>query len=218
MANNKNERTRILKIASDLFETRGYNNVTIRDIATQAGIGRGNLYYYFKKKEDMLHEHGSITCKKINWYIEHFIDSNLNWKIYFALQLELYDIICKNDDYVPQLLVDTYYSTDSILDNMVKSYYKYNLQYIENNPVLEKKLFLGMRISYLLYLDWLYYSHKNNQLIPERVQNAIKQGLYYLDVDSNEINKTLVSTNKLIELVNIENFMKIIYDKEYEKY
>lgn len=218
MANNKNERARILKIASDLFESRGYNNVTVRDIATQAGIGRGNLYYYFKKKEDMLYEHGLITCKKINWYIEHFIYSELNWKIYFALQLELYDIICNNDDYVPQLLIDTYYSTNSILDNMVQSYYKYSLQHIDNNPTLEKNLFFGMRISYLLYLDWIYYSHKNNLLIPERVQNAIKQGLYYLNVDSSDINNTLISTNKLIETVNIEDFMTIIYDKEYGKY
>ena len=44
----------ILKISTKLFLDQGYDNTTIRQIAEASGIGRGHLYYYFKKKEDIL--------------------------------------------------------------------------------------------------------------------------------------------------------------------
>ncbi|WP_025683581.1 TetR/AcrR family transcriptional regulator [Paenibacillus maysiensis] len=34
--------------------SQGYSITTIRQIAEAAQIGRGHLYYYFKKKEDIL--------------------------------------------------------------------------------------------------------------------------------------------------------------------
>ena len=44
----------ILKISTELFLNQGYDKTTIRQIAEKSGIGRGHLYYYFKKKEDIL--------------------------------------------------------------------------------------------------------------------------------------------------------------------
>ncbi|UPA29700.1 TetR/AcrR family transcriptional regulator [Terrisporobacter glycolicus] len=44
----------ILKISTGLFLNQGYDKTTIRQIAEQCGIGRGHLYYYFRKKEDIL--------------------------------------------------------------------------------------------------------------------------------------------------------------------
>ena len=40
----------ILKISTKLFLDQGYDNTTIRQIAEASGIGRGHLYYYFRKK------------------------------------------------------------------------------------------------------------------------------------------------------------------------
>ena len=40
----------ILKISTELFLNQGYDKTTIRQIAEESGIGRGHLYYYFKKK------------------------------------------------------------------------------------------------------------------------------------------------------------------------
>lgn len=44
----------ILKVSTELFLNQGYDKTTIRQIAEASGIGRGHLYYYFKKKEDIL--------------------------------------------------------------------------------------------------------------------------------------------------------------------
>ncbi|MDL2253009.1 TetR/AcrR family transcriptional regulator [Ruminococcaceae bacterium OttesenSCG-928-I18] len=47
-------RQEILDAAKALFNKRGFNGVSTRDIAGALGISKGNLTYYFKKKEDIL--------------------------------------------------------------------------------------------------------------------------------------------------------------------
>ncbi|MBN2651869.1 MAG: TetR/AcrR family transcriptional regulator [Spirochaetales bacterium] len=44
----------ILKATRKLFATRGYGNCKIQDVAEAAGMSTGNIYWYFKGKEDLL--------------------------------------------------------------------------------------------------------------------------------------------------------------------
>jgi AcrR family transcriptional regulator len=50
----RDTRQMILETAKDLFNQRGFNVVSIRDIAGAIGISKGNLTYHFKKKEDIM--------------------------------------------------------------------------------------------------------------------------------------------------------------------
>lgn len=50
----ESNRLRIVSAADDLFYTHGYNQTSFSDIAEETGIPRGNFYYYFKTKEDIL--------------------------------------------------------------------------------------------------------------------------------------------------------------------
>jgi AcrR family transcriptional regulator len=52
----KGERNRqhIVAVANRLFYERGYNQTSFTDIADAAEIPRGNFYYYFKTKDDIL--------------------------------------------------------------------------------------------------------------------------------------------------------------------
>lgn len=47
-------RREIVAAANHLFYHRGYNRTSFSDIAAAAGIPRGNFYYYFKSKDDIL--------------------------------------------------------------------------------------------------------------------------------------------------------------------
>jgi len=47
-------RQRIVDAADQLFYSRGYNQTSFSDISDETGIPRGNFYYYFKTKEDIL--------------------------------------------------------------------------------------------------------------------------------------------------------------------
>jgi AcrR family transcriptional regulator len=45
----------ILDAALRLFADRGFNETTVSDIATEAGMATGTVYLYFPSKEDVLH-------------------------------------------------------------------------------------------------------------------------------------------------------------------
>ena len=47
-------RQRIIEAADSLFYRRGYNQTSFQDISDATGIPRGNFYYYFKTKDDIL--------------------------------------------------------------------------------------------------------------------------------------------------------------------
>ena len=47
-------RQRIVDAADRLFYSRGYNQTSFSDISDETGIPRGNFYYYFKTKEEIL--------------------------------------------------------------------------------------------------------------------------------------------------------------------
>jgi TetR/AcrR family transcriptional repressor of nem operon len=47
-------RQRIIEAADSLFYRRGYNQTSFQDISDVTGIPRGNFYYYFKTKDEIL--------------------------------------------------------------------------------------------------------------------------------------------------------------------
>jgi AcrR family transcriptional regulator len=66
MARNPNMREAILSAAEELFSTYGFNAVSIRDIAEEAGANPGSLTYHFKSKDGLLLEIYRRHCGPIN--------------------------------------------------------------------------------------------------------------------------------------------------------
>jgi len=50
----ESNRQRIIQAADTLFYQRGYNQTSFQDISDATDIPRGNFYYYFKTKDDIL--------------------------------------------------------------------------------------------------------------------------------------------------------------------
>jgi len=47
-------RQRIVTAADELFYQKGYENTSFRDISDEVNISRGNFYYHFKSKDEIL--------------------------------------------------------------------------------------------------------------------------------------------------------------------
>jgi TetR/AcrR family fatty acid metabolism transcriptional regulator len=94
------KRRLILKVATEVFAERGFNETTISQIAQKAKIAEGGIYVYFKNKEDLLfsipeermekflsglHEHlAGITgalprLRKLIWYHLNFYEKNKDY-------------------------------------------------------------------------------------------------------------------------------------------
>lgn len=52
--NKKEKRTAILAAAEKLFRERWVHELTLDEIAAEAGVGKGTIYLYFKNKDDLL--------------------------------------------------------------------------------------------------------------------------------------------------------------------
>jgi len=48
-----NKRERLIQAAKDLIHRQGYNKTTLADIADNSGVPLGNVYYYFKTKDEI---------------------------------------------------------------------------------------------------------------------------------------------------------------------
>lgn len=57
---------RMLRTAMDLFNQRGYEHVTVEQIAQAAGQSKGAFYWYFKDKEDCLRQIIAGISRKID--------------------------------------------------------------------------------------------------------------------------------------------------------
>jgi len=47
------KRARLIEAASKMINRQGYNQTTLADIARESDVPLGNIYYYFKTKEDL---------------------------------------------------------------------------------------------------------------------------------------------------------------------
>lgn len=54
MARRSNKRMRLILAANRLFHRQGYERSSIAEIAREAAVPPGNVYYYFKTKEDIV--------------------------------------------------------------------------------------------------------------------------------------------------------------------
>jgi AcrR family transcriptional regulator len=66
MTRNPNMREAILSAAELLFSTNGFNAVSIRDIAQEAGANPGSVTYHFKTKDGLLLEIYRRHCAPMN--------------------------------------------------------------------------------------------------------------------------------------------------------
>ncbi|AFY33089.1 TetR/AcrR family transcriptional regulator [Calothrix sp. PCC 7507] len=69
-------RDRVLDEAEQLFRTRGYNTVTMRDIALEVGIRQASLYYHFKSKEQLFVEVTERMFERHRIGLQQAIDQN----------------------------------------------------------------------------------------------------------------------------------------------
>lgn len=77
-------REKILESALELFNSKGYANVGVREIARILNISPGNLSYHFPKKEDilfgLLENFSSVNNQQYAWFAE-VETTNLNFLI-----------------------------------------------------------------------------------------------------------------------------------------
>lgn len=63
----------ILTAAQEQFAERGYDSVTMREIAKSAGCSHTTIYLYFKDKEDLLHQLSMGPLQSLQAHLESIV-------------------------------------------------------------------------------------------------------------------------------------------------
>jgi AcrR family transcriptional regulator len=72
-ADKASRRTDILSAAKQVFAERGYHATTIADIARQAGLSYGSIYWYYESKEALFHELMSAEAAALREHINEAV-------------------------------------------------------------------------------------------------------------------------------------------------
>ncbi|TQR20558.1 TetR/AcrR family transcriptional regulator [Psychrobacillus vulpis] len=64
----------ILESAGNLFAKKGYDSVTIREIAKEAGCSHTTIYLYFKDKEALLHQLSMPSLQELHIQLKQISD------------------------------------------------------------------------------------------------------------------------------------------------
>src|SRR6476659_5123726 len=60
-------RSRMQKVALELFAEQGYEKTSLREIAGRLGVTKAALYYHFKSKEDIVHSFTDDYFALLDW-------------------------------------------------------------------------------------------------------------------------------------------------------
>src|SRR5881394_1531339 len=70
-------RVEILKSAAAAFRRLGYHGATVEEIAAALHMKKGNLYYYFKNKEEILFACHQYSLDRLTQLLEEVSQSDL---------------------------------------------------------------------------------------------------------------------------------------------
>jgi len=131
----KSERTRqkIIEAANRLFYHKGYHSTSFTDVVNASGVPRGNIYYYYKSKEDILAAALSYRISRI----DHMLQA---WTGQYRTPIERLNRFLE------------------ILPDSIESLVRYgcpmgtlNAELGKNEPELQAKA----KAMFLLFEDWL---------------------------------------------------------------
>ena len=129
-------RSRIQNVALDLFDREGFENVSVEEIAQKAGCSVGNIYHYFKSKDELAIQVTShVDAAYLTLEAEYLADSAhtsreklldfvgqslrisssdpVLYRIYFRVLLELVEL-CRRDGFI-----DARYDGDIAVEYLV---------------------------------------------------------------------------------------------------
>lgn len=140
------ERKKKIIISSiKMFASRGYHHCDIESVATDAGVGKGTVYRYFKDKEDLylksvsfqIHDAANYIIGKLEQFkgddfLEEFIKAHYD---YFKKNDCTYSLIFRDGASVPSKLINAFYDVqksyeDKIFKALSDKFSKYSLRNI----------------------------------------------------------------------------------------
>lgn len=196
MREKKVTKEKIIKMAVRLMAEKGYNAVSMNEIATNLGITKPMLYYHFKNKDEIIKEAFYNKAKEIK-EMKIEIDDNTDIEdIIYQKAISHYNLIKKN----PNVLKCFFKIIDSPKSNPL---HRYAIELRENNikkikdileRLSEKNKIKKENIEYAIYL----------------ISSLISYIMFEMRIKPDNINEKIINNLSKIMAIGIKNLKAII--------
>lgn len=208
----------VIREASSLFLKQGYTKTTIRQIADACNLGRGHLYYYFKKKEDIVLDLYKSVIEKIYLYINNSQSNNMDPLLNYAMTQYIYITGIVSNDALFRMYIEA--SNVTTLRNeylvILKDLLKRKLMEIDykGHFFSENDIRLSIIIGSAGEDELLrrYYNKNIDLTLEEIIKSTIKTRLLLLNISHNEVENIIskcsaevlkIDINELINNINL---------------
>lgn len=101
-----NQSEQILDAAYKCISSKGYANISLRNIANEAGVALSQLHYYFGSKKDLFREIIKRMIKKYLTEFEYHLEKESTSKDKITSIIKYFQKVLKNDPELFKLLYD----------------------------------------------------------------------------------------------------------------
>lgn len=201
----------IIKKSFNLFLINGYEKTTIRQIADEVGIGRGHLYYYFKKKEDILLYIYKTILNKIYELISNHNMNDTELLLNYAITQCLYTYTIVKYEKLFRIYIEA-----SKVPIIRKEYVNLLIELFKKKApethynVTEKDIYISVTVGCAGEEELLrrYYNKEIDLEIEDIIKSVLLTRLFLLDIiDKAEVYEIVNDAMKIANKLNIDELL-----------
>lgn len=194
--NNEKIRKEILDISAKLFLSQGYAKTSIREIAEATGMLKGNLYYYFKKKEDILLTLFQDSVKVLYMELLKIIE-NVDPLICYAVMIRTYTNILNENRALLKIYIEAsqVQSLRQALFDILHQVFK-DLVGGSSYSFDEGKLYLSTLASASAEMELISQYEMDKLNLEEVITTVIRVRLSLLSIESDHIDEIINVSSK----------------------
>jgi AcrR family transcriptional regulator len=105
MAKEKNTEDKIVDAAKTVFIQKGMDGARMQEIASEAGINKALLHYYFRTKAKLFEKVFTLVFKDIFEVLEMAVSKELSFEAFLEQFISEYISLLKRKPYIPQFVI-----------------------------------------------------------------------------------------------------------------
>lgn len=200
----------VIKEASKLFIEQGYTKTTIRQIADVCNLGRGHLYYYFKKKEDIVLYLYKTLIEEIYSYISKTQDETIDPFINYAITQYIYIKVIVTNNSLFRMYIEA-----SEIDSVRKEYIEIVKEILKefNYDFNEGDMNLSIIIGSAGEDELLrrFYNAQTLLNLDEIIESTIKTRLLLLNISHEKVSEIISKCKEKVSKIEINGIIKSIH-------
>jgi AcrR family transcriptional regulator len=212
--NKEDIRNKIIKESSRLFIEQGYTKTTIRQIADECDLGRGHLYYYFKKKEDIVLYLYKNLIQQIHSFIKETKNEAIDPLISYAIIQYVYIKVIVTNKALFRMYIQASETTTVRKEYIktIKAILNENLKAFNcnfNQRDVNLSIIIGSAGE-----DELLRSFYNKDILlelEEIIESTIKTRLLLLNISHEDVSKIISKCKEEVKIIDIDKIIKNVH-------